>query len=220
MIVCNNISKEYKHGSARKRVLSNVNLTVNPGERVALLGRNGAGKSTLIKLIAGVEMPTSGKVTRKMSVSWPLGLGGGFQGSLTGYDNARFIARIYQRDYSQIKDFVEDFSELGRQLRMPVKTYSSGMRARLAFALSLAIEFDCYLIDEITAVGDAKFHEKCAVELFHKRGDRAMLIISHDTEYIRHHCSRFAVLNDGKLLFYPDFEQAMNFHAQNLRMGE
>ena len=150
----------------------------------------------------------------------PLAFGGAFQNALTGLDNVRFISRIYKQDYRQNIDFVSDFTELGLYLREPVRSYSMGMRARLAFAISMIIDFDCYLIDEITAVGDAKFHEKCAVELFHKRGDRAMLIISHDTEYIRHHCGRFAVLNDGKLLFYPDFEQAMNFHAQNLRMGE
>ncbi len=214
MIVCNNISKEYKHGSARKRVLSNVNLTVNPGERVALLGRNGAGKSTLIKLIAGVEMPTSGKVTRKMSVSWPLGLGGGFQGSLTGYDNARFIARIYQRDYSQIKDFVEDFSELGRQLRMPVKTYSSGMRARLAFALSLAIEFDCYLIDEVILVGDQDFQRKCRHELFEKRTDRAMVLASHSTELVRELCDRAVIIHKSEAQIYSDIEQAVDIYSQ------
>jgi len=154
MIICRDICKIYTHGSSRKQVLSNVNLVVEKGERVALLGRNGAGKSTLIKLIGGVEMPTSGKIIRHMTLSWPLGFGGGFQGSLTGYDNARFIARIYQRDYPSVRAFVEDFTELGQQLKMPVKTYSSGMRARLAFALSLAIEFDCYMIDEIILVGD------------------------------------------------------------------
>ena len=130
---------------------------------MALLGRNGAGKSTLIKLIGGVELPTAGKITRQMSVSWPLGFAGGFQGSLTGYDNARFIARIYNRSYKDLKVFVEYFTEMGRQLKMPVKTYSSGMRARLAFALSLAIEFDCYLIDEILLVGDQNFQRKCPI---------------------------------------------------------
>jgi energy-coupling factor transporter ATP-binding protein EcfA2 len=118
MIICHNIAKSYLHGGSRKHVLQDVNLTINRGDRVGLLGRNGAGKSTLIKLIGGVEMPTSGKVTRTMSVSWPLGFAGGFQGSLTGFDNARFIARIYQREYATVKRFVEDFTELGKQLRM------------------------------------------------------------------------------------------------------
>ena len=122
MIICKGVSKAYQHGSNRKQVLNNVNLVINPGERIALLGRNGAGKSTLIKLIGGVELPTSGSISRRMSVSWPLGFAGGFQGSLTGYDNARFIARIYQKEYAEIRSFVEDFTELGRQLKMPVKT--------------------------------------------------------------------------------------------------
>ena len=175
MIYCEDVTKSYPMGSGRKHVLKGVDLHISPGERLGFLGRNGAGKTTLIKLIGGVEMPTAGKIRRKMSVSWPLGFGGGFQGSLTGYDNARFIARVYGHQYSGIRDFVEEFTELGPQLKMPVKTYSSGMRARLAFALSLAIEFDCYLIDEIIMVGDQNFHKKCHYELFEKRGDRALI---------------------------------------------
>lgn len=209
MIVCHNLCKEYVHGSAHKRVLKNVNLEIKPGEKLALLGRNGAGKSTLIKLIGGVEMPTSGKIARRMTVSWPLGFAGGFQGSLTGYDNARFIARIYRRPYLEIKSYVEEFTELGPQLRMPVKTYSSGMRARLAFALSLAIEFDCYLIDEIILVGDQNFNRKCHVELFEKRGDRAMILASHSTEIIRESCTRAALIQDGTLSTYDDVGEAI-----------
>ena len=139
MIICKNITKSYAHGSRRKDVLKGVNLSVERGDRVGLLGRNGAGKSTLIKLIGGVEMPTSGKIIRGMTISWPLGFTGAFQGSLTGYDNARFIARIYKREYADIRGYIEDFTELGRQLHMPVKTYSSGMRARLAFGWARSI---------------------------------------------------------------------------------
>lgn len=210
MIICSKIHKEYTHGSSRKQVLKNVNLTVLPGERVALLGRNGAGKSTLIKLIGGVEMPTSGKIVRHMSVSWPLGFAGGFQGSLTGYDNARFIARIYNRDYSEVRGFVEDFTELGRQLRAPVKTYSSGMRARLAFALSLAIEFDCYLIDEIILVGDQNFNRKCHHELFEKRSDRSMILASHSTDFVRLYCNRALLIHNGQADNYEDVDVALD----------
>lgn len=209
MISCHNLCKEYAHASTRKQVLNNVNLAVKPGEKLALLGRNGAGKSTLIKLIGGVEMPTSGKIARHMTISWPLGFAGGFQGSLTGYDNARFIARIYGKPYSEIKSYVEEFTELGAQLKMPVKTYSSGMRARLAFALSLAIEFDCYLIDEIILVGDQNFNRKCHVELFEKRADRAMILASHSTQIIRDSCNRAAVIKDTALTTYDDVEEAI-----------
>jgi capsular polysaccharide transport system ATP-binding protein len=209
MIICHNIAKSYLHGGSRKHVLQDVNLTINRGDRVGLLGRNGAGKSTLITLIGGVEMPTSGKVTRTMSVSWPLGFAGGFQGSLTGFDNARFIARIYQREYATVKRFVEDFTELGKQLRMPVKTYSSGMRARLAFALSLAIEFECYLIDEIILVGDQNFQRKCQAEMFDKRQDRSMLVASHSPEFIRSFCNRAIIVHQGQATMYEDVNKAV-----------
>ncbi|QJR04526.1 ABC transporter ATP-binding protein [Sphingobium yanoikuyae] len=212
MIICRNVCKSYKHGSEQKHVLKNVNLDIAPGDRVALLGRNGAGKTTLIKLIGGVEMPTSGKVTRQMAVSWPLGFAGGFQGSLTGYDNARFIARIYQRDYADMKMFIEDFTELGRQLRMPVKTYSSGMRARLAFALSLAIEFDCYLIDEIILVGDQNFQRKCHYELFEKRADRTLVLASHSPEVIQSLCNRAVILHKGDATIYDDVNSALELY--------
>lgn len=214
MIICEDITKSYPLGAGRKQVLRGINLTVEPGEHLAILGRNGAGKTTLIKLIGGVEMPTSGRVHRHMSLSWPLGFGGGFQGSLTGYDNARFIARIYGLEYSTIKDFVEDFSELGAQLRMPVKTYSSGMRARLAFALSIAIEFDCYLIDEIIMVGDAKFHERCHYELFGKRPERALIFASHSPEYVREFCSSGVVLDEGVARRYDNVNEALEVYSQ------
>lgn len=213
MIVCEDIRKSYPMGRGRKHVLKGLNLQIGRGEHIGLLGRNGAGKTTLIKLIGGVEMPSSGKVRRHMSVSWPLGFGGGFQGSLTGYDNARFIARIYGHDYREIREFVEDFTELGIQLKMPVKTYSSGMRARLAFALSLAIEFDCYLIDEIIMVGDANFHHKCHYELFEKRGDRALVLASHSAEMIREFCDRALVLDQGMATIYSDVNEALEVYT-------
>jgi capsular polysaccharide transport system ATP-binding protein len=212
MIICDDIHKSYPLGHGRKKVLNGIDLVIKPGEHIGFLGRNGAGKTTLIKLIGAVEHPTSGKLTRTMSVSWPLGFGGGFQGSLTGYDNARFIARIYGRQYSEIREFVEDFTELGRQLSMPVKTYSSGMRARLAFALSLAIEFDCYMIDEVIMVGDQNFQRKCHVELFEKRGDRALVLASHNEDIIREYCDRALILHQGKGRVFDDVELALKIY--------
>ncbi|WP_327754943.1 ATP-binding cassette domain-containing protein [Sphingobium sp. SJ10-10] len=209
MIICSHIAKSYTHGGRHKDVLRDVNLIIERGDRVGLLGRNGAGKSTLIKLIGGVEMPTSGKILRNMSVSWPLGFAGGFQGSLTGLDNARFIARIYQREYAEIRRFVEDFTELGKQLRMPVKTYSSGMRARLAFALSLAIEFDCYLIDEIILVGDQNFQRKCQAEMFEKRQDRSIILASHSPEFIRNFCNKAILIHQAQATMYDDVNEAV-----------
>lgn len=214
MIICRNLHKSYKMGSGRKQVLNGINLTIAHGERIGLLGRNGAGKTTLIKLIGGVELPTSGRVVRHMTASWPLGFTGGFQGSLTGYDNVRFVARIYGKEYSDIRLFVEDFSELGPQLKMPVKTYSSGMRARLAFALSLAIEFDCYLIDEVIMVGDQNFQRKCHIELFEKRGDRALVLASHNPDVVREYCHRALLLTSGQALEYDNVEDALGMYNQ------
>lgn len=212
MIICENVGKSYRHGGSVKKVLQDVNLVVSPGERVAFLGRNGAGKSTLIKMIGGVEFPTSGRIMRHMSLSWPLGFSGGFQGSLTGYDNARFIARIYNQEYQPLKAFVEDFSELGKQLRNPVKTYSSGMRARLAFALSLAINFDCYLIDEVILVGDQNFNRKCHHALFEERKDRSMIIASHSSELIRQYCNRAFVIHNMAATEYSDVGEALDIY--------
>src|SRR6266446_6896672 len=146
MISATGVCKEYRTEGRVHRILSGISFTVSKGEKLAVLGRNGAGKSTLIRLLGRVELPTSGTIEQTMSLSWPIGLTGGFQGSLTGNDNMRFVARIYDKPFDQIKDYVEDFAELGKFLSEPVKTYSLGMRARFAFALSLAIDFDCYLI--------------------------------------------------------------------------
>lgn len=214
MIRLSDIDKVYSTRSGPVHVLRQVDLTIGAGERVGILGRNGAGKSTLIRLISGAERPTSGRIERDMSVSWPLAFGGAFQNSLTGYDNLRFICRIYGVNPENTLAFVEEFSELGIYLREPIRSYSAGMRARLAFAISMVIEFDCFLIDEIIAVGDARFHEKCNYELFEKRGDRAMIIVSHDSGYIREHCTRAAVLSAGLLHHYDSLDEAFDFYRQ------
>ena len=212
MITLDNVSKVYGTRQGPRTVLDGLNLRIAKGEKVGILGRNGAGKSTLIRLISGVELPTHGHIHRGISVSWPLAFGSAFQGSLTGLDNVRFICRVYNAPVAPAIAFVEDFSELGTYLREPVKKYSSGMRARLAFAISMAVEFDCFLIDEIVAVGDSRFHEKCHVELFEKRKDRAMIIVSHNADYIRQHCQHAAVLVAGKLHSFDQVEDALNYY--------
>lgn len=215
MIRLREVSKHYRVRNGMHTVFADVNLEVDRGEKVGILGRNGAGKSTLIRLISGSELPNRGTIDRKMSVSWPLALASAFQGSLTGIDNIYFIARVYEVDASRIVPYVEEFSELGLYLREPVKTYSSGMRARLAFAVSMAVEFDCFLIDEVIAVGDSRFHERCAVELFEKRRDRAMVIVSHEPHNIREHCDRACVLHQGQLHAFGDVESAFSFYNDN-----
>jgi capsular polysaccharide transport system ATP-binding protein len=206
-----NLSKAY-HG-AKRPLFNDLNFTVGRGGRLAILGRNGQGKSTLIKMLGGVLPPTDGRIVWQMTSSWPIGFGGGFQGSLTGLDNVRFLARLYNRDQNEILERVDGFAELGRALRMPVKHYSSGMRARLAFGLSLAIEFDCYLIDELVAVGDARFQQKCQEELFQHRADRSFLMASHDVHLIAQHCSRALIIEGGKAKMFDDIDEAVDVYT-------
>ena len=220
MITVENLHKTYPTRFGEKEVLSDVNFELRKGEKLGILGRNGAGKSTLIRLISGAEFPTKGRVRADMSVSWPLAFGGAFQENLTGVDNVRFISRIYAQDFESNLAFVEEFSELGAYLREEVRTYSSGMRARLAFAISMITEFDCFLIDEISAVGDARFHDRCNYELFEKRNDRAMVIVSHDPSYISDHCDRFAILNDGRMTFYSDFDEAYGLFRNTMGLAQ
>jgi capsular polysaccharide transport system ATP-binding protein len=206
------IQKRYNVGGRLRPILRDLDLEVAKGEKLGILGRNGAGKSTLIRIISGAELPSAGSIQRAMSVSWPLAFTGGFQGSLTGIDNIRFLCRVYDADHYRAIAYVEEFAELGEYLREPVKTYSAGMAARLAFGLSMAIEFDCFLIDEIVAVGDFRFQKKCHEELFVKRRDRSMIIVSHDANFIRQHCAKFAVLADGRLVQFRDPDAAFDFY--------
>lgn len=216
MIVLQNVVKRYKSRTGTHTVLNGVSMAVKRGERLGILGKNGSGKSTLIRLVSGQEYPDTGLIQRGMRVSWPLAFSGGFQGSLTGLDNLRFISRIYDVDHEAIRGFVEDFTELGDYFREPVKNYSSGMQARLAFALSLAIEFDCYLIDEVIAVGDARFHERCMHELFEKRKDRAFIIVSHDPNFIKSNCNRAAVLDEGIFSDFDSVPDAYEHYMSNV----
>jgi capsular polysaccharide transport system ATP-binding protein len=212
MISAIDVTKDYRTEGRVHRVLSNISFAVAKGEKLALLGRNGSGKSTLIRLVAGVELPTSGTIRQAMSVSWPIGLAGGLHGSLTGNDNMRFIARIYNKPFAHVKAYVDDFAELGKFLSEPLRTYSTGMRARFMFALSLAVDFDCYLIDEVIAAGDQRFQRRSHDELFVKRADRAMILASHVAEIVRSYCSRALVLHRGRGKIFTDLDLALDIY--------
>ena len=214
MIRIDQVSKSYETRFGPRQVLKGVSFDVAPDEKVGVLGRNGAGKSTLIRLISGAEEPNSGTIMRGMTVSWPLAFTGAFQSSLTGLDNLKFICRIYGKDWRDKVDYVRDFTELGIYLKEPVRSYSSGMQMRLAFAISMVIEFDCFLIDEIISVGDARFHAKCHHELFEKRAERALIIVSHDPGYIREHCERACVLHEGHLTSFDTVDEAYETYSQ------
>lgn len=216
MIKLQNVEKFYHTRRGPRQILKAVNLSIGHGDKLGILGRNGAGKSTLIRIISGAEQPTSGNVVRDMSASWPLAYTGAFQSALTGVDNIRFICRIYGVEPTERIAFIQQFSDLGDYLYEPINTYSAGMRARLAFAVSMSIEFDCFLIDEVISVGDSRFHEKCRVELFEKRADRALVIVSHDVGYIREHCTRAAVLVSGSLHNFDTIDEAFDFYGHSL----
>jgi capsule polysaccharide export ATP-binding protein ctrD len=212
MISVEHVSKRYLTRQGWRTVLHDINFTLQKGEKIGILGRNGAGKSTLIRLISGVEPPSEGEIKRTMSISWPLAFSGAFQGSLTGMDNLRFICRIYNVDINYVKNFTEEFSELGQYLYEPVKRYSSGMKARLAFALSLAVEFDCYLIDEVIAVGDSRFAEKCRYELFEKRKERSIILVSHSHSAMKQYCDNAMVLENGHMHTFEDMDKAYEYY--------
>jgi capsular polysaccharide transport system ATP-binding protein len=212
MIEFRDVSKNYHIRKFEKHVFTNLNFRIEPGESIGICGANGAGKSTLMRLIAGVEQPTSGTVTRTMSTSWPIGYSSCFQSSLTGADNARFIARIYNHDENDLLAFVEDFAQLGPYLHQPVHTYSAGMQARLAFGVSLAIDFQCYLVDEVTGAGDERFRIRCEEALLHRRDSATLIMISHDPGTLQQYCRRGAVVYGGTVVFYDTIDEASEVH--------
>lgn len=212
MIRFDRVSKHYRARGGPRRVLEDASFQITRGQSIGICGHNGAGKSTLLRLIAGVEKPSSGTIERGMSVSWPIGYANSFQSSLTGADNVRFIARIYGKPVDDVLAFVEDFAELGNYLQMPLRTYSAGMAARLAFAASLAVEFDCYLVDEVTAAGDERFRARCHAALMERRARGTLIMVSHDPQTLRDFCDTGAVLVDGRLSFYDNIEEAMAHH--------
>jgi capsular polysaccharide transport system ATP-binding protein len=213
MIDVEHLTLDFPTYKGPRRVLDDISFNVAPGEKIAILGRNGAGKTTLIKLIGGVIAPTSGVINRGMSISWPIGYAGGFHDNLTGRDNIRFIARLYDAPFDELYAFTEEFAELGDQLKMEVGSYSTGMKARLAFGLSLGIEFDCYLIDEVISAGDPKFQRKCAEELLEKRRDRALILASHDVSLISRYCTHALVMKGGRGKVFRDMKTALDIYA-------
>lgn len=211
-IITDGIVQEFETEIGRRRVLDSISFEVRMGERLAILGRNGAGKSTLIKLLCGLQVPTSGSIHRGLSMSWPIAIDGAVQGEMTGYDYARFILRIYDAPFEEKFDYVQAFTEIGRQIHMPMRFYSSGMRARLAFALSFAIDFDCILIDEVLAVGDPRFQQRCHDELFVRRKDCAMIIAIHNSHFVREHCTSALVLKQGRGRVFHDVDLATEIY--------
>jgi len=204
--------QDYEGPNGPRRVLDGISFEVALGERIAILGQNGAGKSTLIRLLSGLQRPTRGRIERAMTMSWPLAFGGGFAGEMTGYDNIRFIAQIYDKPLCELFEYVADFAEIGEQMFAPMRNYSSGMRARLAFALTLGIDFECILIDEVILVGDRRFQTKCHRELFEKRSHCAMIIATHAEDVAKEYCSSALVLKNGRGRVFHDIDLALSIY--------
>jgi capsular polysaccharide transport system ATP-binding protein len=214
MIALDDVYKYYRTHGHRKVVLDHVSLEFQAGRSYGVLGVNGAGKSTLMRILAGTELPNRGRVRRRARVSWPLGFSGGLHSRLTGRENARFVARVYGQDPRAVISFVEDFADIGAYMDVPIITYSSGMIARLAFGLSLAIDFDCYLIDETTAVGDARFAARCKEEFDRRRRKADVIMVSHALGTIRDYCDRGIVLAGGQMHIFRNLDEAIELYKK------
>jgi capsular polysaccharide transport system ATP-binding protein len=216
MIRLENLTKSFILEGRRKLVLDNVNMTFPSGLSVALLGRNGAGKSTLLQIIAGSLAPTSGRVVSTGTISWPVGFAGSFHPELSGAQNTRFVARIYGVDSDELVDFVENFAGLGVHFQLPFRSYSSGMRSRLAFGVSMGIRFDTYLVDEVTSVGDAAFRVKSSAVFKERMKTAGAFVVSHSMGLVRDLCQAGAVLEKGKMIYYDDIDAAIAHHERNM----
>lgn len=213
MITFHNVEKKFRvKGGGFRVVLNNVNLHL-PSRNIAVLGGNGQGKSTLLRMISGGDKPTSGRIECNRRVSFPLGFSGSFNPALTGIENSLFVSRIYGRDRDEVVEYVKEFTQLGEELYWPVGNYSSGMRARLAFGVSLALDFEIYLVDEITAVGDASFRDRSKAAFKAKMDKARILMVSHSMGTLRDYCDAGLILNKGQLTFYDDLEEAIKVHA-------
>lgn len=212
MIQLDRVFKFYKTEGHLKIVLDHVSAVFQSGRSYGLLGVNGAGKSTTMRLMAGTELQNSGKIRRSVRVSWPLGFASGFHALMSGRENVKFVARAYGADARKVLAFVEDFAEIGDYIDVPIRTYSSGMLARLAFGLSMAIEFDCYLIDEVTAVGDARFAARCKEVFERRRQNTDLIVVSHAMGTIKEYCDHGAVLVDGQMMMFDSVDKAIEVY--------
>lgn len=222
MIKIENLTKSYRTPAGRHYVFKDLNLEIPSGKSVAFIGRNGAGKSTLLRMIGGIDRPDSGKIITNKTISWPVGLAGGFQGSLTGRENVKFVARLYakQEELKEKIEFVEEFAELGKYFDMPIKTYSSGMQSRLGFGLSMAFKFDYYIVDEVTAVGDARFKEKCAQLFKERHKESSFLMVSHSLNSLKEFCDVAIVFKDDNAVsFHEDIQEGIEEYKNNITIN-
>ena len=219
MISLEGVSKSYWLGDKQHKVLDDISFTFPYRQSVGILGPNGAGKSTLIRIIGGAEKPDKGRVIRTSRLSWPMGYSGGFQKTLTGRENARFVARIYGADFHEVEKNTIEFSELGKYFDRPLETYSAGMRSRFAMAVSYALDFEYYLVDEALETGDARLKEKFRQVFKERRLTSSVILVSHNEQTIRKNCDVAAVLSEGKLHFYENIDDAFLMYRKIIFAG-
>lgn len=216
MIRLENVTKSFRLRGSVRHIARNISVTFPSNKSVGLLGRNGAGKSSLLRMVSGAMSPDSGRILVTGSLSWPVGFAGSFHRDLTGAQNTRFLARVYGVDTDELQAFVLDFSELGKQFYQPIHTYSSGMKSRLSFGISMGIHFDMYLVDEVTAVGDASFQEKSEAVFAERMRSSGSIFISHSLSSIRKVCSAVATLEDGVLTYFDNVEEGIERHKLHM----
>ncbi len=217
MIELTHVSKAYRAGHGWTRVLDDASVCFPTGVSVGIMGLNGSGKSTLLRMLGGSEPADRGRIRRTVKVSWPIGFSGGFQPTLTGRENAQFIARIYGRSTRAVIEFAADFADLGVYFDLPYRTYSSGMRARLAFGVSMAVDFDCYLVDEVLSVGDQRFQKRCQEAFQDRRTRSSIILVTHSAKRVREQCDMAAVLDAGKLTLYDTVDEAEAVYARQIQ---
>lgn len=214
MIELRNVCKTFTLKGRRQVVADRINAVFPDKSAIGILGRNGAGKTSLLKMLAGTMHPDSGEILSSGHISWPVGFAGSFHPDLSGLQNTRFIARVYGVDTDELADFVADFAELGQHFFLPIRTYSSGMKSRLAFGVSMGIKFDTYLVDEVTAVGDARFKKKSEELFAHRMSQSSAVMVTHSMAQVRRLCSSVGILHNGQLELYTDVEHGISRHEQ------
>ncbi|MEM1064033.1 MAG: ABC transporter ATP-binding protein [Pseudomonadota bacterium] len=218
-VTLENLWKSFPAPEGPVHVARGISLRLPARRSIALLGRNGAGKSSLLRLIAGTMRPDRGQVLRDGRVSWPVGFAGGFHGDLTGAQNVRFVARIYGADADALCDFVARFTDLGPQFHGPFRRFSSGMRARLAFGVSMGLPFDTYLVDEVTSVGDAAFRARSAAVLAERLQRSGAIIVTHATPQLSRLCQSGVVLDQGAATWHESIDDAIAHHDELVGMA-
>jgi len=211
-----------KKEKSDKKALDNINISIKKGEKIALLGKNGCGKSTILKIISNVSFPTKGEVTVNGNVNALLELNSGFEPEFTGRENIYLkgtIMGLSRKEIKSIEQEIIDFADIGEYIDYPMRTYSSGMRARLGFSLAINIEPDILIVDEALSVGDNEFKKKCLdkVNEITSKENVTFLFVTHSFEMAKQFCDRGILLEQGKIIYDGPIEKTLEKYNNMLR---